>query len=123
MNQSSAITVNEFYKSYATTPIVYYGIWYGLTPLSSVSLLMNLITYIILRKKKFQSRIFTYIRYNVLNSLVISLILLTRFTRTNYNLFDFTNTYGAVTNFCYIFIPFLSVFYLNGNFLDIYITI
>ena len=124
MNSSSALPFDAFYKSYITTPIVYYGTLYGLTPFSCISILMNLITYIILRKKKFQSsKIFTYLRYNAFNSLIISLLLLTRFTVISYNFFDFTNTYGALVYACYFFLPFLSIFYLNGNLLDIYITI
>ena len=124
MNTSSSISVEAFYKFYATTPIVYYGTLYGVTPFSCISILMNFITYIILRKKKFQSStIFTYLRYNVINSLIISIMLLARFTGTNYSLFDPSNTYAASVTVCYFFIPFLSIFYLNGNLLDIYITI
>ena len=124
MNASSAISVEAFYKFYATTPIAFYGTLYGLTPFSCISISMNLIAYIILRKNKFQSsKIITYLRYNVFNSLIISLMLLTRFTGTNYSLFDFSNSYGASAYASFFFIPFLSIFYLNGNLLDIYITI
>ena len=124
MNTNATITVDFFYKNYAATPFTYYGALYGLTSLSSVSIIMNYLAYKILRNKAFHSsNIFTYIRYNVFNSLIISILLLTRFLITNYNLHDISNTHGAQVYASYFFVPLLSIFYFNGNLLDIYIII
>ena len=124
MNLSSPIRVNLFYEKYSTTWLVYAGTLYGLTPLSLVSILMNLVAYKILRRKIFHSsKIFTYLRYNVFNSLILSCLLLTRFIGTNYTLHDITNSYEVQIFACYFYLPFLSILYLNENFFDIYITI
>ena len=84
---------------------------------------MNTIAYFILRKKPFQSStVFKYLRYNVLNGQIICLISVTKFTTVQYN-FDFTNSYGSSFYVCYIYAPFLSIFYLNSNLLDILIAL
>ena len=101
-----------------TTWMVYAGTLYGLTPLSTIGFLMNLIAYSILRRKPFQSStIFQYLRYNVLNGLIICLILITKFATVQYKL-DFTNSYAAMLYLSYIYAPLLSIFYLNSNLLD-----
>ena len=101
-----------------TSWIVYAGTLYGLTPLSTIGFLMNLMTYFILRRKPFQSStIFKYLRYNVLNGLIICLILITKFATISYK-FDFTNSYAAMFYVSYIYAPLLSIFYLNSNLLD-----
>ena len=116
-------TLDKMHRINGTTWIVYAGTLYGLTPLSIFGFFMNMIAYFILRKKPFQSStVFKYLRYNVLNSLIICLILVTKFTTVQYN-FDFTNSYGFMFYGSYIFAPFLSIFYLNGNLLDILITL
>lgn len=123
-NQTIRISMNDLRQTFSTTQLVHYGTIYALTPLSLISAAINLIAYIILRKEPFSlSIIFRYIRMNVLNSFVISILLATRFTATTYSVFDFTNSYGALFYGSYIYVPFLSIFYLNGNLLNICITI
>ena len=106
-----------------TTWTVYAGTLYGLTPLSLVWALLNLITYVILWKKPFRkATLFKYFKLNVLNSLFLCLVLMTRFSVTVYK-FDFTNSYAAMFYGNFIYAPLLSIFYLNGNLLDIFLVI
>ena len=97
---------------------VYAGTLYGITPFSIIGAIMNLIAYLTLCKRSFQTSVFfKYLRLNALNSLIICLILTTRFLTTVYK-FDFTNTYAATFYSNYIYTPVLSIFYLYGNLLD-----
>ena len=110
-------------RPFETSWTVYAGTLYGLTPISAISALMNLVAFFMLRKDSFQaSTIFKYLRINVLNSLVISLLLMTKFTCTPYK-FDYTNTNGAMFYLNHVYAPLLSIFHLNGNFLDITIIL
>ena len=116
-------SIDSMHRINGTTWVVYAGTLYGLTPLSIFGFFMNMIAYFILRKKPFQSStIFKYLRYNVLNGIIICFILITKFATVQYN-FDFTNSYGSLFYVCYIYAPFLSIFYLNSNLLDILVTL
>ena len=120
---NSSEPLENMVRPFETTWTVYAGTLYGLTPISVISALMNLLAYFILRKNSFQtSTIFKYLRINVLNSLVISLLLMTKFTCTPYK-FDYTNTNAGMFYLNHVYAPLLSIFYLNGNFLDITIII
>ena len=111
-------------KTLSTTSLVYNGTIFVLTPLSIISAGLNLVAYIILRKAQFSvSTIFRFLRINVLNSFFVSLLLATRFTAISYSAFDFSNSYQALFYGSYFYIPFLSILYLNGNLLNICITI
>ena len=127
MNQVIQINSSEplenLIRPFGSTWTVYAGTLYGLTPLSIMAAFMNIITYFILRQSQFKtSTIFKYLKYNVLNSLIISLILATKIISTVYK-FDFTNSYASSFYGNFFFGPFLAIFYLNGNLLDIFITI
>ena len=115
--------LNEMVRLYGTSWFVYAGTLYGITPFSVIGAIMNLIAYLILCKNSFQTLVFfKYLRLNALNSLIVCLILMTRFTTTIYK-FDFTNTYAATFYNNYFYSPVLSIFYLYGNFLDIIIIL
>ena len=120
---NSSESLENMERPFGVSWIVYAGTLYALTPLSVISAIMNTIAYLILRKVSFQtSTIFKYLRLNVLNSLIISMILFTKFMCTPYK-FDFTNTYAAMFYLNHFYAPLLSIFYLNANFLDILIII
>ena len=120
---NSSEPLENMVRLYGTTWTAYAGTLYGLTPLCLVGTLMNLITYIILWKSPFRkATLFKYLRLNVLNSLLLCLVLMTRFSVTVYK-FDFTNSYAAAFYANIIFAPLLSIFYLNGNLLDIFLVI
>ena len=110
-------------RLFGTTWTVYAGTLYGLTPICVLGSIMNLATYLILKRDPFHtSTIFKYLRLNVLNSLVLCVLLMTRFLITIYK-FDFTNNYLISFYANFIYAPFLSILYLNGNLLDILIVI
>ena len=120
---NSTIPLENMVRLYGTTWTVYAGSLYGLLPISLLGSIINLATYLILWRKPFHSStIFKYLRLNVLNSLILCLILMTRFVNTVYK-FDFTNSYIISIYGNFIYAPFLSIFYLNGNLLDILIII
>ena len=120
---NSSIPLDQQIRFFGTNWSIYSATLYGLTPAGGLSAVFNFIAYCILMKKEFKSStIFKYLRINVMNSLIISLLVMTRFTFIIYK-FDYTNTYEAITYGNYIFAPFLSIFYLNGNLLDIYIIL
>ena len=120
---NSSEPLENMIRPFGTTWTVYYGTLYGLTPISLIGAIMNIVAYFILCQSQFQtSIIFKYLRYNVLNSLIISLILATKIITTIYK-FDFTNSYAASFYGNFFFGPFLAIIYLNGNFLEIIITI
>ena len=90
---NSQIPLENMVRLYGTTWTVYSGTLYALTPLSLFASITNIICYLVLSRKPFQaSTIFKYLRLNVLNSLILCLILMTRFITTVYK-FDFTNSY------------------------------
>lgn len=92
---------------------------YCITPVCIFAVATNLISYLILRKVKFRKiLVFNYIRINVFNSILISLILGTTFFGT-YRVFNFTNTHGSFFYTSYFYTYFLSVFYFYSNLMDI----
>ena len=120
---NSSIPLNEMVRLYGTSWFVYAGTLYGITPFSIIGAIMNLIAYLILCKRPFQNSVFfKYLRLNTFNSLILSLILTTRFTTTIYK-FDFTNTYAASFYRDIFYTPVLYVFYLYGNLLDIILVL
>ena len=120
---NSSIPLNEMVRLNGTTWFVYAGTLYGITPSSIIGAIMNLVAYFILCKKSFQNSVFfKYLRLNAFNSLIVCLILMTRFTTTIYK-FDFTNTYAATFYNNYFYSPVLSIFYFYGNLLDIIIIL
>ena len=120
---NSTEPLENMVRLYGTSWTAYAGTLYGLTPLCLVGSLMNLITYVILWKKPFRkATLFKYFRLNVLNSLLLCLVLMTRFSGTVYK-FDFTNSYAAMFYANFIYAPLLSIFYLNGSLLEIFIVI
>lgn len=120
---NTSIALNDMARLFGSPWFVYAGTLYGITPISIIGVITNLIAYLVLCKAPFQNTVlFKYLRLNALNSLIVSLILLTRFTTTVYK-FDFTNTYSASFYSNYFYTPFLSIFYLNGNLLDIIIIV
>ena len=120
---NSSIPLNEMERLFGTSWFVYSGTLYGITPTSVIGTIMNLIAYLVLSKRSFQTVVFfKYLRLNALNSLIVCLILMTRFLTTIYK-FDFTNTYASIFYNNYFYSPVLSVFYLYGNFLDIIIIL
>ena len=119
----SEIPLENMVRLFGTTWTVYAGTLYGLTPICVLGSIMNLATYLILKRDPFHtSTIFKYLRLNVLNSLVLCVLLMTRFLITIYK-FDFTNNYLISFYANFIYAPFLSILYLNGNLLDILIVI
>ena len=120
---NSSIPLNEMVRLYGTSWFVYAGTLYGITPLSIFGTIMNLIAFLILCKKPFQNSVFfKYLRLNTFNSLILSLILTTRFATTMYK-FDFTNTYAASFYREVFYTPILYVIYMYGNLLDIIIIV
>ena len=110
-------------RLYGTTWLVYTGTLYALTPLSLIGSVLNIAAYLVLCRKPFYaSTIFKYLRLNVLNSLLLSVLLMTRFITTVYK-FDFTNSYSVSFYSNFFYAPFVSIFYLNGNLLESFITI
>ena len=123
ININSPIPLENMVRLYGTTWTVYAGSLYGLLPICLLGSIMNIATYFVLWRKPFQSStIFKYLRLNVLNSLILCLLLMTRFIISVYK-FDFTNSYIISIYGNFIFGPFLSILYLNGNLLDILIII
>ena len=70
--------------------------FYTITPLSLISLCLNVFAYRILIKAPFlNSEFFGFMKYYVLYGAFFSLVLTTSFTSFTRNIFDFTNSYGA----------------------------
>ena len=70
--------------------------FYTITPLSLISLCLNIIAYRILVKAPFSnSEFYGYMKFYVLNGACLSLVLMTSFITSTRNIFEFTNSYGA----------------------------
>ena len=70
--------------------------FYTITPLSLISLGLNIFAYRILIRAPFlNSEFYGYMKYYVLYGAFFSIILTTSFISYTRNIFDFTNSYGA----------------------------
>ena len=97
---------------------------YAVTPLSLISLVLNLLSYKVLSKKCFLgSLFFRYMKCYILNGAVLSLVCSTIFISTTPRLFGFTNTYGALAYTLYFFTPVQPLLFLYSCFLELCIII
>ena len=97
---------------------------YFLTPLSSLALLLNSISFYILSRADFSLSIFySYLKLHILNSLILSTLLITAFACNTYRIFEFTNSFEALAYGAYFHTPVVSVFYFYSTLLEICIAL
>ena len=121
VTETGGLSLLEYWlRIYGSTWLMDGLYFYLLTPISLVSVIFNLLTYLILKRSSFGSGvIFNYLRAYTINSALLSVLLTTTFICTTYRIFEFTNTYGAYFFGSYFHSPFLSIFYFNGNLLEL----
>ena len=97
---------------------------YVLTPLSVISFALNTLSLLVLRKPKFlASKFFGYLKLYVLNSILLSMLLMSTFIGASNRFFNFTNSYQAFFYTSYIYIPVQSILYLYSSLLEICLVI
>ena len=112
--------LDYWYNLLGSKPIFELIYVFALTPLCFVAFLLNLLTFLIINKIKFKkSTFYSYTKFYLLNSSILSLILMTLFVSATYRIFDFTNSYGTVFYGCYIYYFLLPVFYLSSSFIEV----
>ena len=112
--------LDYWYNLLGSKPIFELIYVFVLTPLCFVAFLLNLLTFLIINKIKFKkSTFYSYTKFYLLNSAILSLILMTLFVSATYRIFDFTNSYGTIFYGCYIYYFFLPVFYLSNSFIEV----
>ena len=98
MNSSNATyyPLSFWFAEFGYPEILDYLNFYTITPLSLISLCLNIITYRILIRAPFlNSQFYSYMKLYVLNGAVLSLVLMTSFIYSTRGIFEFTNSYGA----------------------------
>ena len=124
-NQTIIESVNygcNYFGATASIDIMY---MYFLTPISILACVLNTVSYYILSSNKqiSQSILYSYLKLYILNSIVLSILLITCFTCNTYSIFDFTNTYEALAYGAYFLAPVVSVFYFYSTLLEICIAL
>lgn len=123
-NSTFNLSKEAWLKKVGMTAMSDYLIFYILGGVSLVGVFLNLISIVILRKKRFETvQLFKYLRVYVLNSLVLCLVSIFNFVHTTHYLFDFTNTYSARAFGAYFYTNIITLTYFYGGVLDIYLNI
>ena len=101
-----------------------YAYVYLLMPSSLIAIGVNILIFMVLRSKEFRSKtFFFFFKLNVINSIFLSLVVMTSFIALTNRVFEFTNSYAASVYSSYVYRPLLSTLYLNNSFLEIFIVI
>ena len=99
-------------------------IFYTITPLSLISFGLNILAYRILVKAPFlNSEFYAYMKYYVLYGAVLSSLLTTSFICTTHNIFEFTNSNGAIIYGLYVYWFFQAILLIFGSGLEILLLI
>ena len=124
-NQTEIESLNYWFNYYGATVSIDIMYMYLLTPISIIAFLLNSITYYILSSMRqfSQSILYIYLKLYILNSIVLSILLISCFTCNTYSIFDFTNTYEALAYGAYFLAPVVSVFYFYSTLLEICIAL
>ena len=101
-----------------------YAYVYLLMPSSLIAIGVNILIFMVLRSKEFRSKtFFFFFKLNVINSILLSLVIMTSFVGLTKKVFEFTNSYAAGVYSAYFYGPLLSTLYLNNSLLEIGIVI
>ena len=124
-NQTIIESLNYWFNYFGATASIDIMYMYFLTPISIVAFVLNTVSYYILSSNKqiSQSILYSYLKLYILNSIVLSILLITCFTCNTYSIFDFTNTYEALAYGAYFLAPVVSVFYFYSTLLEICIAL
>ena len=99
-------------------------VFYTITPLSLISLCLNIITFRILTKLSFlRSQFYSYMKFYILNSALLSLLLMTVVVSSTRNIYQFTNSYAACFYGLYIFMFLKTNFIMIGSGFEISLLI
>ena len=97
---------------------------YLLIPSSLIAIGVNILIFMVLRSKEFKAKtFFFFFRLNVINSIILSLVIMTSFVGLTKKVFEFTNSYAAGVYSAYFYGPLSSILYLNNSLLEIGIVI
>ena len=97
---------------------------YGIIPISLISFLLNLFSFMILLKQCFVGSVFYgYMKLQLLNGAILSLVCLTVSLGFTHRLFNFTNTYESSIYIIYLLNVLQPVFYFYSSILEICVVI
>ena len=121
---SSHLTRYDIFELYGSTWLRDVLCVFVLAPLSAFGAFFNLISMIILYRKKFKSRpLYTYLKVFTLNSLGLNLIEMGLTSVLSFRFMEFSYKSPLPSYFmCYFYIPFMNVLVLYGIVLEIYIS-
>ena len=123
-NQTNAVDLDYWFSYYGATFSIDIMYMYFLTPLSILAFILNSISFYILSKADFSLSIFySYLKLQILNSIILSALLITAFACNTYRIFDFTNTFEALAYGAYFHTPVVSIFYFYSTLLEICIAL
>ena len=125
INSSAHLTKYDIFSMYRSTWLRDALCVYVLGPLSLFGAFFNLISMIILYRKKFKSRpLYTYLKVFTLNSLCLNLIELGVTSALSFRYIEFSYKSRLPSFFmCYVYMPFINILILNSIILEIYISI
>ena len=124
-NSTNIQSLDYWFNYYGVTFTIDIMYMYFLTPISIVSFLLNSISlYTLTSNRQFnKSILYKYLKLYILNSIIISLLLISAFTPNTYRIFEFTNTHLALAYGSYILTPVISFFYFYSTLLEICISL
>ena len=113
--------LHELFGNYL---IAEYFFIYGISPVSLLALILNIISLITFKKRQFANKpIFNYIRYYLHTSIILCFIFLVSIFFVTPISFNFANTYEARFVYIRLSFPIFSVIYFYNCFLDLFISI
>ena len=123
-SNETALEANVLMNLIGKLPALQYTYVYLLIPSSLIASGVNILIFMVLKNKEFESKsFFFFFKLNVINSILLSLVIMTSFLALTKRVFEFTNSYAASVYSSYIYGPLSSTLYLNNSLLEIFIVI
>lgn len=123
-NRTSYLTKDVWFEIFGSNMILDSLYIYLMTPVSFIGFLLNLLSFYIFTKNRFDSTpIFAYFKVYTINSSIICLLSSTYFVIVTYKYFEFSNTFESRVYGCYVYIPILTTAYFYSGVLDVYISL
>ena len=124
-NFTMYFTKDQWFEMYGSTFLRGAVILFGITPVSLIGFLFNLISFVVFCRKKFQSMpLYSYLRLNTLASGMINFVTIFLFITSSHKFFDvFDNSSIPSIYTCYVYNPMMSICLYLSSALDICITL
>lgn len=110
-NGSIYLTKNQWFEAFGSTLARDIMCLFIITPISLMGFILNVLSYIVLCKKKFKNiLVYSFMRMYTINSLILNLLMFFLFIANSYRFFDFSYASSLPAYYLsYVFIPFTNI--------------